>query len=306
MRRVAAVDIGTNSTLLLIAEDTGQGRRVLVDRSTITRLGQGVDATGQFSPSAAECTLACLTDYAGEIRRAAVSRVAAVGTSALRDARDAGSFVAAASSALGAPVRVIDGAEEARLTFLGGLGGLAVEGSVTVFDVGGGSTEIIRGIAGPQRVGVRETASLDVGSVRLTERHVRDDPPSPTAVESMRAQVRAALKAAPRPAPGGQVVALGGTATTLVCIDRRLVVYDSSQVHGATLPVTGLLRLATHLSGLSTTERRALPGLEPARADVICAGAWILVELCAWSRADALLVSDRGVRWGLVEELGSG
>jgi len=176
--RVASIDIGTNCVLLLIAEARGGALVPLLERATITRLGQGVDKNRRLLPEATERTLRCLSEYAGVLGEFAVDRLDAVGTSAMRDAEGGDEFVTRATALLGRAPRVIDGNEEARLTFAGALSGLEVEGDVTVFDIGGGSTEIIVG-SSTSGVGTIGTAvSLDIGSVRLFERHLRHDPPT--------------------------------------------------------------------------------------------------------------------------------
>ena len=174
--RVAAIDIGTNSVLLLIAELRDGTLVPILERAEITRLGRGVDATRTLDPDAVERTLACLASFAEDIARADVIHVAAVGTSAMRDARGGEGFRARAAEILGVEPQVISGEEEAELTFAGALSGLALRGPVTLFDLGGGSTEIIRGAAGATDT-VERAASLDIGSVRLTERHITADPP---------------------------------------------------------------------------------------------------------------------------------
>ena len=202
--RVATIDIGTNSVLLLVAERRGGKLVPVVERAEITRLGRGVDKTRALDPGAAEATLACLARYAGAIARAGASRVAAVGTSAMRDAQGGEGFRARAAAILGVEPRVISGDEEAALTFSGALAGLEAKGPVLVFDLGGGSTEIIRGDAGDGD-SLERAVSLDVGAVRATERHVAHDPPTTT---SSRPSARGARRA--RPDAGGPRAARRG------------------------------------------------------------------------------------------------
>jgi exopolyphosphatase/guanosine-5'-triphosphate,3'-diphosphate pyrophosphatase len=175
--RRAAIDIGTNSVLLLIAERDAESWRALLDRATITRLGQGVDRTRELAPEARERTLAALLDYAEALRAHGVTELRVVGTSAMRDARGGREFAEEAARVLGVTPRILSGDEEAEVTFVGTLSGLDLEGAVTVFDVGGGSTEVIRGHAG-QETRADASVSLDIGSVRLFERHVTTDPPA--------------------------------------------------------------------------------------------------------------------------------
>ncbi|WP_437783119.1 Ppx/GppA phosphatase family protein [Sorangium sp. So ce1097] len=306
---VAAIDIGTNSVLLLIAERRGGELVALVERATITRLGQGVDAARALAPEAVERTLACLARYGEEIRSLGVERVDAVGTSAMRDAAGGEAFIARARDLLGAAPRVISGPEEAELTYAGALTGLDLpaRGPRIVFDVGGGSTEIIVGDAGGQ---VERAVSLDVGSVRLTERHVRSDPPAEAELEAVRADARAALATVPAGPLSGAPTLIGvaGTVTTLAALMRDVVPYDSARVHGARVSGAEVVAITSRLAALPLAARRQLPALDPARADVIVAGSVLIEEILAWASRAAgapvdLIASDRGVRWGLAERL---
>ena len=297
-RRVASIDVGTNTVLLLIAEGDADSPRALVERATITRLGAGVDRTGRLAPDAIERTVSCLFEYGAAIRQHQVDAIDVVCTSAARDAENGAEFIERAERALGATPRIIDGEEEAMLTFEGALTGLGLRGEVTVFDIGGGSTEIIQGFVTEGGARVDGAVSLDVGSVRLTERHVTTDPPRQDEIARVRSDVELALADVPRPSPR-PLVGVAGTITTLAAIHAKLDVYDSARVHGSGLDATTVDALLTRLSALPLDARRAIPGLEPARADVIVAGAVIAQAVLAWAGADALLVSDRGVRWGL-------
>lgn len=337
--RVAAIDIGTNSVLLLIAEARSGVLAAVSERAEITRLGQGVDASRQLAEPAVERTLACLARYAEEMRAAGVERIDAVGTSAMRDARGGEAFRQRARAILGVEPRVISGEEEAQLTFDGALVGLPLDaGPVIVVDIGGGSTEVIFGhtpgqAAAPPATGrgaaptatggaapsalptVELAVSLDVGSVRLTERHVRSDPPKPDEIEAVRADVRAALATLPRsPVPGAQLIGVAGTVTTVAALAHGVAPYDARRVHGAILHVPDLEDIVRRLALLSLAERKALPEINPARADVILAGAVLLHEVALWAGArpgspgeptprTSLIASDRGVRWGLARRL---
>jgi exopolyphosphatase/guanosine-5'-triphosphate,3'-diphosphate pyrophosphatase len=305
--RVAAVDIGTNSVLLLVAELRDAALVPVIERATITRLGRGVDRTRSLDPAAVEATLACLADYAAEIRRAGVSRVGAVGTSAKRDARGGEDVRARAAAILGVEPRIIHGDEEAELTFAGALAGLGIDGPVVVFDLGGGSTEIIRGRTAEGVDTLERAISLDIGSVRLTERHVHDDPPRAAELAAVRADARAALAGLGEgwlgDAAEPRLVGVAGTVTTLAAHALGVAPYDSTRVHGARLDADVVAKVAADLARLPLAERRALPALDPRRADVIVAGAAIVEELLAWAHAGELIVSDRGVRWGLAKRL---
>jgi len=305
--RVATIDIGTNTVLLLIAEVTTAGLVAVVDRAEITRLGQGVDRARVLAPEAIERTLACLRDYAEEISKCGADRVDVVGTSAMRDAGaksgQSGEFIQKAAAILGVAPRVISGGEEAALAFSGGLLGLDVAGDVLAFDVGGGSTEIIRGRLSDGHAEVEDRKSLDVGSVRLFERHVRADPPSAMEMSVVRAFVLDQLLSVPAPLPGRPLVGMAGTVTTLAAVARGIEPYDPVRIHGMRLSAGEIAETTRRLAGLALAERKAVRGLEPKRADVIPVGGAIVEAVLAWARAPEVLVSDRGVRWGLAEKL---
>ncbi|HEY6729225.1 MAG TPA: Ppx/GppA phosphatase family protein [Polyangiaceae bacterium] len=299
MARVACVDIGTNSVLLLIAEQSPRGPVALVERATITRLGQGVDRTGQLADAACDRTLACLRAYAATIAEYGAERVVAVGTSAMRDAGNGAEFRQRVRELLGDEPRVISGDEEAELTFAGALSGLDVAGALVVFDVGGGSTEII---VGDNERGVQRVASarsLDIGSVRLFERCLAHDPPTPSECAAVRRHVADQL-ASYGPIPSAKtLIGVAGTVTTLAAIDLALEPYVAERVHGARLSEPRVREIAADLARLSLGERKRLPGLAPERADVIVAGALLVHEVLLWAQCEELVVSDRGVRWGL-------
>jgi len=304
--RVAAIDIGTNSVLLLVAERDARGDlAALVERATVTRLGEGVDRTRSLASGAIERTLSCLSAYAEDIRRLGVERLDVVGTSAMRDAAAGDELVRRAEEILGVSPRVISGDEEACLTFAGALGGLGIVGGVTVFDVGGGSTELVRGRSEGGAAEIAEARSFQIGSVRLFERFVRHDPPKPEELAEARALVRKELAFFTPPSRTEPLVGIAGTVTTLAAVARGIEPYDGARVHGMRLAADEVLEVAHRLWSLPLAEREALAGLEPRRADVIVTGAAIVAEVLAWSQAAELIVSDRGVRWGLVEALAS-
>ncbi|MEI9952118.1 MAG: Ppx/GppA phosphatase family protein [Pseudomonadota bacterium] len=313
--RVATIDIGTNSVLLLVAESEGGALRPVLERATVTRLGEGVDRARRLLDAACERTLACLSEYAAQLAELSVSRLDAVGTSAMRDAAGGQEFAARAARILGVAPRVIDGNEEARLTFAGALSGLSVlpvspaspvspdAGKVTVFDIGGGSTEIVVGRLTASARQIDAAVSLNIGSVRLFERHVRSDPPTAAEMRAVQRDIALALAAAPKPEADATLVGVAGTITQLAALELELKRYDATRVHGHTLTRQAVDRLATRLASLDLAHRRALPGMEPTRADVLVVGSAIAQAVLEWSGAAKLVVSDRGVRWGLAEEL---
>jgi exopolyphosphatase / guanosine-5'-triphosphate,3'-diphosphate pyrophosphatase len=301
--RVATIDIGTNTVLLLVAEVAREGRLVpIVDHAEITRLGEGVDRTRSLAPEAIQRTLECLSRYAKAIAESGVSRVGVVGTSAMRDAGGKG-FIERAAEILGVAPRVVSGEEEASLAFSGGLLDLGLEGDVTAFDVGGGSTELIRGTTGAGGSEVHARASLDIGSVRLFERHVRSDPPSSMEMDVVRAFVLDQLLGVAPPPVGLPLVGMAGTVTTLAAVARGIDPYDPAKVHGMRLAAAELAAVGRRLGELPLAERKRVTGLEPKRADVIPVGAAIVEAIAVWARAGEVIVSDRGVRWGLALEL---
>ena len=300
--RVATIDVGTNTVLLTVAERRGRSFVPVVERAEITRLGRGVDRTGRLDPAAIAETVAVIARYAAEARSLGATRIAAVATSAARDAGNGAEFFEAARAAAGLVPEIIPGGEEARLVHLSAWGDFGARGvRLAVLDVGGGSSEITWG-DGPAPRGRR---SLQVGAVRLTERHVREDPVSPATLATLREAARATL--APLAAleglgglPGARLVGVAGTVTTLAAVLQALPAYDAARVHGSTLGLDELEALLARLAARPVAERAGLPGMEPKRADVIVAGAVVVAEATRLLGFDRLTVSDRGVRWGLV------
>lgn len=300
--RAGAIDIGTNTVLLLAATGTRAHPVALMERATITRLGQGVDRTRRLSQEGIARTLECLESYAALFAELGVRRVAAVCTSAARDSVNGPQFLDLAARALGSRPKIVDGLEEARLVFEGALIGLNVDGPVTVFDIGGGSTEVIRGRREDDRGVIERSVSIDIGSVRLSERHVHHDPPLREEIDAMQRDIDDAL-ATPLLDGAPALVGVAGTMTTLAAIDQRLSSYDSARVHGASLPAKRIAEICEDLERLPLASRKEIPGLEPGRADVIVAGALIAKRIVVRANARDVIVSDRGVRWGLVQGL---
>lgn len=296
--RVATIDIGTNTTLLLVAEKASDGSLVAVEEhATITRLGEGVDKTRALAPAAIERTNACLDRYAEIVSRLKVDRVAVVGTSAMRDAGGGEAVRSHVKEKLGVEARTISGDEEARLTFLGALSGIAEAKSgrnVVVFDIGGGSTEVVRGDRSSASIAYAH--SFDVGSVRLTERHGEDR-------AALRTAVREAFASLPALDLEAPPVGIAGTVTTLAAVSMAMATYDGARVHGSSLSVDTLTRVVDDLAARSLEERKKVPGLEPKRADVIVAGGFVVLGFLEKLGATSVTVSDRGVRWGLAEWL---
>ncbi|TFH70532.1 exopolyphosphatase [Cellulomonas sp. HD19AZ1] len=283
MTRVAAIDCGTNSIRLLVADvDPGAGTLVDLHRSNeVVRLGQGVDRTGVLAPEALARTLAAARGYQAVCEDLGVEAVRFVATSATRDARNREEFVAGVRDALGVDPEVIAGDEEARLSFRGATGVLAsrFDGPFLVVDLGGGSTELVLGTDAPEAA-----LSMDVGSVRLTERHLHDDPPTAAQVAAAGADVRAALDAAAAVVPLGRtvtLVGLAGSVTTLTAHALRLDRYDRDRIDGAVLGVDDVLAACEDVLARTRDERAALPYLHPGRVDVIGAGALVWRDVVA-------------------------
>jgi exopolyphosphatase/guanosine-5'-triphosphate,3'-diphosphate pyrophosphatase len=309
--RLAAIDVGTNTVLLVVAERRDGRLEPVVERAEITRLGRGVDASGVLSPEAIRETAAVLGRYAAEARALGAARIVCVATSAARDARNGAEFFDAVRTAAALVPEVISGEEEARLVYgsawrdfglgLGGPEPFPPGSPLAVLDVGGGSTEFTYG----DRPAPRGRSSLQVGAVRLTERHVHVDPLPLSVQLVLREAAREAL--APLAAlrdlgevHGARLIGVAGTVTTLCAVAQELPGYDAAKVHGATMLLDEVDALVVRLAGLPLAERRRLPGMEPKRADVIVAGGVIVAEAMRLTGFDRLTVSDRGVRWGLL------
>lgn len=307
--RVATIDIGTNTVLLLVVEKAADGSiTVLKERAEITRLGEGVDRTRQLAPAAVERTRACLAEYAREVGEVGVDRVAVVGTSAMRDAPGGAALTSFVRATLGVEPRVLSGDDEARLTFGGALRGIPHDprNDTAVFDIGGGSTEIVVGRLREGRLDTVYLESFDLGSVRLTERHVSHDPPSPDELREIERVLAEAFGRLPPLPAGSKPIGVAGTMTTLAAVSLGLVRYDGARVHGLEMPTAELRHVVDQLAACDLETRRHLAGMEPKRADVIVAGGFIALALLARWGAPSFIVSDGGVRWGLVEELLSG
>ncbi|WP_147918202.1 Ppx/GppA phosphatase family protein [Ruania zhangjianzhongii] len=279
MTRVAAIDCGTNSIRLLIA-DRAEGALVdVVRRMEIVRLGQGVDRTGRLDPQALERTLAATRDYAAECRTHGVQALRFVATSATRDAENREEFFAGVREALGVEVEVITGEEEAALSFAGAVSILGAQDPAPnlVVDIGGGSTELVLGERQVDRA-----ISLDIGSVRMTERHIRTDPPAPEQVAAARGDIGAALDRAADELDLSRVrtlVGVAGSVTTLTALALGLDAYRPEQINGARLSLEHVRAAAQALLTMSRQERGALAFMHTGRVDVIGAGALIWAEV---------------------------
>jgi exopolyphosphatase/guanosine-5'-triphosphate,3'-diphosphate pyrophosphatase len=302
--RVAAIDCGTNSIRLLVAKTTPTGRLVDLDRRMeIVRLGEGVDRTGVLSAAAIERTRTALAGYADEIRRLGAERVRMVATSASRDAGNADEFTAMVHDTLGSAPEVVSGDEEARLSFAGAVRGLPAEATppYLVVDIGGGSTEFVVGAST-----VDAALSVDVGCVRMTERHLRADPPSDSQVAAAEADVSAIVAGAIEAVGGrqaGTLLGLAGSVTTVAALALGLTEYRPERIHHARITYAAVADVTRYLLSATRAQRLTSPVMHPGRADVIGAGALILRIVMDRAGADSVIASEHdildGIAWSL-------
>ncbi|GLZ39836.1 Ppx/GppA phosphatase family protein [Actinokineospora sp. NBRC 105648] len=289
MTRVAAIDCGTNSIRLLVADvtvrhDGSFSLRDLHREMRVVRLGQGVDATGVLAPEALERTRAALVDYTAVLRRKGVEHVRMVATSATRDAANQAEFFDLTRAVLGVSAEVISGDEEARLSFVGAVGDLPPEdGPFLVVDVGGGSTELVLGTWDGVKAQVEAARSVDIGCVRITERALRSDPPTADEVAEARALAADVLDEAFAAVPVSRArtwVGVAGTVTTLSAISLGLAEYDPERIHLSAIPVPEIAAITGRLVTMSHDERASIGAMHPGRVDVIGGGS-IIVEALA-------------------------
>jgi exopolyphosphatase/guanosine-5'-triphosphate,3'-diphosphate pyrophosphatase len=313
--RVAAVDCGTNSLRLLIA-DVDPGRAELTDvvrRMEIVRLGQGVDQTGRLAPDALARTVSVLRDYADVIAASAACAVRMVATSATRDASNSGEFTRQVKEILGVAPDVLTGPEEAALSFTGATAELAAAdgGPFLVADIGGGSTEFVLGVAARGGAGERAThaLSVNIGCVRMTERHLRGDPPARDEVAAATADVDAALAAVAEAVPvrrAGTLVGLAGSVTTVAGIALGLPAYDASRIHHARVSAADVHEVTGSLLARTRAERAAIGVMHPGRVDVIGGGALVLDRIMQRFGFGEVLVSEHdildGIAWSLASD----
>jgi len=300
--RVGAVDCGTNSIRLLVADVAGGDMTDVHREMRVVRLGQGVDRTGELAPEALERTRLALIDYADTCRELGAERVRMVATSATRDARNRGAFATMVQDVLGVPPEVVSGDQEAALSFDGATRGLdPAQGPFLVMDIGGGSTELVLGTSRPQAA-----LSVDVGCVRLTERHLADDPPTTAQVAAAEADVDAAITRVRSTVPVEQArtaVGLAGSVTTVAALALGLQAYDADRIHLSRIPAADVAEVAARLLAMTRAERAALPVMHPGRVDVIGAGALVLATLVDRLALAEVVVSEAdildGIAWSV-------
>jgi exopolyphosphatase / guanosine-5'-triphosphate,3'-diphosphate pyrophosphatase len=299
--RLAAIDVGTNSTRLLVADvEDGRITAEHAREMVITRLGKGVDRTRRFDEGALRRTLQVLAGYAATCRELGVQRSRLVATSATRDASNRRRFLDGARELVGVEAEVLTGRQEAATAFLGATHDLPGERRTLVVDIGGGSTELI---IGRPSTAPEAMVSLDVGCVRLHERHLHDDPPSAAQVAALRDDAAAHLAEVAGvfdPASAERVVGVAGTITTVTAIALGLDAYDPSRIHRATVSATEVAATAERLAAMTVAERAALPVMASGREDVIAAGALLLDELVRGFGFPGLVASETDILDGVL------
>jgi exopolyphosphatase/guanosine-5'-triphosphate,3'-diphosphate pyrophosphatase len=294
-KRVAVIDVGTNSTRLLVA-DVASGRvSPLERRSTVTRLGRGVDLSGRLASEAIEDVCAAIGCYVGLIGELGAETVDAIATSAVRDADNGSAFIAELRERFALSARVLDGEEEARLTYLGATSEALPTEPTLVVDIGGGSTELVVG-SGSE---ISFHDSLQGGVVRHTERHVNSDPPTAGEMEALATDVRGLIEGSVGPsAAAGQGIAVAGTPTSLAAVEMELEPYDPWRVHGHVLALPSIQRMLSRLASVPLAERVEIPGLHPDRAPTIVAGVVILIETMRAFELEEITVSEHDILYG--------
>jgi exopolyphosphatase / guanosine-5'-triphosphate,3'-diphosphate pyrophosphatase len=292
---VAVIDVGTNSTRLLVADVAGGRVSPLEQRSTVTRLGRGVDLSGRLASEAIEDVCAAIGGYVGILEELGAETVDAIATSAVRDADNGGAFVAELRERFALSARVLDGEEEARLTYLGATSEAPPTEPTLVVDIGGGSTELIVGSGGE----ISFHDSLQAGVVRHTERHVASDPPTAGELEALAADVRGLIEGSVGAGvEARQGIAVAGTPTSLAAVEMELEPYDPARVHGHVLALPSIQRMLSQLASAPLAERVQIPGLHPDRAPTIVAGVVILVEAMRAFELEEITVSEHDILYG--------
>ena len=301
--RLAAIDIGTNSAKMTVADVSDDGTlSVVAEQSDVTRLGEGVDAAKRLNETAMTRTLDAIARFAEGARQLGAEAVLGAGTSALRDAANGPDFIAQAKARAEVDIQIITGDREAQLAYAAVRSDatlhIPADALLLVFDIGGGSTELILGDAG----GVGRHKSLDIGAVRLTERFLHSDPPTIYELDQAAQYARAAFDTFPPPDTPPLVAGIGGTAVNIAAVTQGQAQPDPDALHGASLAHAAVAAALDRFAHLPLAQRREIPGLEPKRADVIVAGALILDCLLAYFHADRFTLSARGLRYGLLAD----
>lgn len=301
MSRKAIIDIGSNSIKFFVGELAADRTiTTVLDTNDIARLGEGLDKTGLISPEAMERNVAAVAAFRAKAEELGADQVVAVGTMALRNAKNSGEFVEKVKAACGVEVQIIPGEEEARLSYLAILSGLPLQGGdLVVFDTGGGSTEFIFG----HGTEVTKRFSVNLGAVRITENYLKSDPVTPDEVEAALAQIDKEFAQAGVEGSPAQLVGMGGTVTSMGAVKHKMAKYDPDVIQGSALTRGDIRAQIDEYSAKTIEERRSITGLQPKRADVILAGACILDVITRRLGVDQLTISDRGLRHGLAYDL---
>jgi exopolyphosphatase/guanosine-5'-triphosphate,3'-diphosphate pyrophosphatase len=294
-RRVAVIDVGTNSTRLLVADVAGGRVTPLERRSTVTRLGRGVDLSGRLATEAIEDVCAAIDIYVGLMEELGAEAVDVIATSAVRDADNGSAFVAELRERFALSPRVLDGSEEARLTYLGATSEALPSEPTLVVDIGGGSTEMVVGRGSE----ISFHDSLQAGVVRHSERYIAGDPPAASELEQLATDIRGLIEGSlTSGVEAAHGVAVAGTPTSLAAVELELEPYDPSRVHGHTLTLPSIQRMLSRLASLPLAERVEIPGLHPDRAPTIVAGVVILVETMRAFELEEITVSEHDILYG--------
>jgi exopolyphosphatase/guanosine-5'-triphosphate,3'-diphosphate pyrophosphatase len=297
--KLAALDVGTNTVLMLVVESQGDGKfKPILERSRITRLGKAVDRTGKLDKETSRLTLDTIAEFAEAARAAGAEKIIAAATSALRDAGDGGDFIQRVKEKANVDLKVIPGSEEAELSRLAVKRSLNLSSDLRLLiaDIGGGSTELIRSEPGRDLASV----SLQIGSVRLTERIIQHDPPSKEEIEKLTAAIDEQLEKLGWSFRPDVLVGIAGTVTTITAVALGMRDYDASRVQGHVLLRDEVSAIVKRFGEVTLAERKKIPGVLEARADVIFAGSLILERVMKRFNVGHVIVSDQGVRWGLV------
>jgi exopolyphosphatase/guanosine-5'-triphosphate,3'-diphosphate pyrophosphatase len=298
MERYATIDVGSHSILINIAEKNEQGDlTTLLDSSIITKLGEGLKEMGVIKQEAMERTIPALRDFMDKVKDQRVKKVAAIGTMVLREARNSKEFIERIEKELGLKVQVISGEEEARMSHLAVVAGLGMKNeNVVIFDIGGGSTEFIfsKGYATSKRI------SINVGALILRDRFLKSDPVKNQELDNLLAYLDETIAKIEFPEEVDKVVGMGGNVTSMTAVEFQLAQYDPDVVQGANLKHSAVERQMELYAQKTIEEKRSIVGLQPERADTILAGAAILYSLMKGLKVDSILVSDRGIRHGLM------
>ena len=300
--RTAVVDIGSNSTRLLVADVT-DGHVDEIDRRTrVTRLGRGVELSGKLSDDSIEAVCAAVGEYVAAYEELGAEAVTAIATSAVRDAENGEAFIAELRERFGLNARVIDGSTEARLTYRGAIAEESPSQPTVVIDIGGGSTELIIGSGDV----VKFHTSLQAGVVRHTERHIKSDPPTAKELDALAGDIRALLESEVAGVSGANAeagIAVAGTPTSLAAIELELDPYDPKRVHGHVLSLESIQRMLSRLASVPNSERAGTTGLHPDRSPTIVAGTVILIELMRTFDLEEIQVSEHDILHGAALEL---